>query len=89
MYLFPEHEFNEFVTFPVFLVTRICVLISNLLVVVSTWQAAHHNRRVGAWNSRGSLMAVLFRDGACSTSGSNVMIDCVDISACIGTIHFA
>ncbi|EED83345.1 predicted protein [Postia placenta Mad-698-R] len=45
------------------LVTRICILISNLLVVVSTWQAARSNRRVGAWNSEGSLIAVLFRGG--------------------------
>ncbi|EED81368.1 predicted protein [Postia placenta Mad-698-R] len=58
-----HYPFSTFKSDALFLVTRICVLISNLLVVVSTWQAAHHNRRVGAWNSRGSLIAVLFRDG--------------------------
>ncbi|EED81373.1 predicted protein [Postia placenta Mad-698-R] len=45
------------------LVTRICVLVSNLLVVISTWQATRASRAVIALTSRGSLTAVLFRDG--------------------------
>ncbi|OSX61480.1 hypothetical protein POSPLADRAFT_1144222 [Postia placenta MAD-698-R-SB12] len=40
-----------------------CVLVSNLLVVVATWQATRAGRGVTAWSSRGSLTAVLFRDG--------------------------
>lgn len=65
---------NVFIDFIVLLVTRICVLTSNLLVVISTWQAAHANRQVGAWDSRGSLIAVLLRDGACSTL--YLIVDC-------------
>ncbi|KAF9806034.1 hypothetical protein IEO21_08840 [Rhodonia placenta] len=45
------------------LVSRICVLVSNLLVVISTWQVIRASRVVTAFNSRGSLTAVLFRDG--------------------------
>ncbi|EED83341.1 predicted protein [Postia placenta Mad-698-R] len=45
------------------LITRICILMLNLLVVISTWQATRANQGVTAWSSRGSLMAVLFRDG--------------------------
>ncbi|EED81632.1 predicted protein [Postia placenta Mad-698-R] len=45
------------------LVSRICILVSNLLVVISTWQATCASRAVTALNSRGSLTAVLFRDG--------------------------
>ncbi|EED83346.1 predicted protein [Postia placenta Mad-698-R] len=56
-----SHSLPPRLTF--FLVSRSCVLISNLLVVVSTWQATHASRAVTAWTSRGSLTAVLFRDG--------------------------
>lgn len=58
-----NHSLTTFEYNKLLLVTRICVLTSNLLVVISTWQAAHANRQVGAWDSRGSLIAVLLRDG--------------------------
>ncbi|EED82963.1 predicted protein [Postia placenta Mad-698-R] len=58
-----QYTFSTSKSNTLLLVTRACILISNLLVVVSTWQAAHSNQTVGAWNSRGSLMAVLSRDG--------------------------
>ncbi|EED79436.1 predicted protein [Postia placenta Mad-698-R] len=45
------------------LVTRICAFMSNLLVVISTWQATRADRAVTALNSRKSLIAVLFLDG--------------------------
>ncbi|KAF9806033.1 hypothetical protein IEO21_08839 [Rhodonia placenta] len=41
----------------------ICVLISNLLVVISTWQATRTSRAVTSGNSRGSLTTMLFRHG--------------------------
>ncbi|EED81378.1 predicted protein [Postia placenta Mad-698-R] len=59
----PELEYDVFTAFPVLLITRICVLMSNVLVVISTWQATCANQTVTALNSRGSLTAVLFRDG--------------------------
>ncbi|EED81370.1 predicted protein [Postia placenta Mad-698-R] len=56
-------EYDAFIAFAVLLATRICVLMSNLLVAISTWQATRASRAVIALNSRGSLTTVLFRDG--------------------------
>ncbi|KAF9811469.1 hypothetical protein IEO21_06585 [Rhodonia placenta] len=47
----------------VLLATRTCVLMSNLLVVVSTWQATRTNRAANMRNSKGSLTTTLMRDG--------------------------
>ncbi|EED81369.1 predicted protein [Postia placenta Mad-698-R] len=63
MCMFPAPERGVFIAFPVLLVTRICVLISNLLVVISTWQATRTSRAVTSGNSRGSLTTMLFRHG--------------------------
>lgn len=58
-----EPECNVFTTFTVLLATRTCVLMSNLLVVVSTWQATRTNRAANMRNSKGSLTTTLIRDG--------------------------
>ncbi|EED81631.1 predicted protein [Postia placenta Mad-698-R] len=57
------------------LVTRMCILMSNLLVVISTWQATRASRSVTAWSSRGSLTAVLFRDGTVHFACTNTFFD--------------
>ncbi|EED83394.1 predicted protein [Postia placenta Mad-698-R] len=72
------------------LVTRICVLMSNLLVVISTWQATRASRLVTAWTSRGSLTAVLFRDGTIHFAivvGLNAADVVVELLLGVGAIH--
>lgn len=74
MCMSPEAELDAFVAFSVLLVTRICIIISNLLIVISAWQAVWSSRTVTPLNSRGSLTSVLFRDGTFSTPISNVIV---------------
>ncbi|EED81372.1 predicted protein [Postia placenta Mad-698-R] len=58
-----EHSFSASKSNKLFLATRICILMSNLLVVISTWRATRANYTVAALNSKGSLTYMLFRDG--------------------------
>ncbi|EED83396.1 predicted protein [Postia placenta Mad-698-R] len=69
------------------LATRTCVLMSNLLVVVSTWQATRANRAATMRNSKGSLTTTLIRDGIVHFA-LVVGINIADITSALLTGHW-